>query len=410
MTFAENLEKYAELAVRIGCNIQPGQSLWINGPIDSADLIRLITRKAYEAGAKNVQVEWYDQAVNRLKYDLAPEEAFGEYPAWRARALEQEAEKNGAYLYIESNDPELMKGVDPKRLSAFSKAAGAELVKWREYMGSYRMTWCIIGAPSVGWARKVYPDKEDSEAVQALWEAIFRATRADQDDPVALWREHNAKLRAKREQLTAKQYRKLHYRAPGTELTVALPERHLWRGGSVANTRAGFEFNPNVPTEEVFVSPHRDGTNGVVHSTKPLSYQGSLIENFSLTFENGRVVDFQAEKGYENLKNLVELDEGSHYLGEIALVPHDSPISNSKQLFFNTLYDENASNHLALGRAFPTTLEGGEDLSPEEQLAAGLNTSLTHVDFMIGSAEMDIDGELADGTIEPIFRKGNWAF
>lgn len=410
MTFESNLDKYAELTVRVAVNIQSGQTLWINAPIHHPEFVRLIARKAYQAGAKHVHIEWQDEICTQIKYTYAPDEAFHEYPSWRAQALDELADTNGAYLFIDADDPELLKDIDPARISANSKAAGAKLEKWRESMSSYRMTWSIIAAPSSAWAKKVFPYLEEEAAINALWDAIFRATRVDQENPIQTWIDHNATLRSKREQLNEKQFRKIHYRAPGTELTVELPNNHIWRGGSATNGTGGFDFNPNIPTEEVFISPHRMGTQGKVRSTKPLSYRGNLINNFTITFESGRVVDYTAEQGFESLKAMIEMDEGAHYLGEIALVPHVSPISNSNLIFFNTLYDENASNHLALGRAFPTCIDGGTSMSKEEQESAGLNNSLIHVDFMIGSAEMDIDGEHADGTIEPIFRKGNWAF
>ncbi|MFD0698732.1 aminopeptidase [Paenibacillus sp. GCM10027628] len=410
MTFETNLEKYAELTVRVGLNIQPGQTLWINAPMHAPQLVRFIVKKAYEVGAKHVHIEWQDDICTQIKYKYAPEEAFHEYPNWRAQAMDELAANNGAYLLIEAADPELLKDVDTKRISAFSKAAGPKLVKWRESMSAYKMTWSIIAAPSPAWAKKVFPHLEEGEAINALWDAIFKATRVDQENPVETWIAHNATLRSKREQLNEKQYRKIHYRAPGTELTVELPDNHVWRGGAATNGTGGFDFNPNIPTEEVFISPHKSGTQGTVQSTKPLSYHGSLINNFTLTFENGRVVDYKAEQGFESLQAMIEMDEGAHYLGEIALVPHHSPISNSNLIFFNTLFDENASNHLALGRSFPTCVQGGTSMSKEELEQVGLNDSLIHVDFMIGSADMDIDGELADGRIEPIFRGGNWAF
>lgn len=410
MTFESNLEKYAELTVRVGLNIQSGQTLWINAPIHHPAFVRLIVRKAYEAGARHVHIEWQDEICTQIKYTYAPEEAFHEYPTWRAEALGELADNNGAYLWIDADNPELLKDIDPARISANAKAAGPKLVKWRESMSSYKMTWSIIAAPSSAWAKKVFPQLAEEAAISALWDAIFQATHVDQEYPVQTWNDHNSTLRSKREQLNEKQFRKIHYRAPGTELTVLLPDNHIWRGGSATNETGGFDFNPNIPTEEVFISPNRLGTQGTVRSTKPLSYQGNLINNFTFTFEQGRIVDYTAEEGYESLKAMVEMDEGAHYLGEIALVPHISPISNSNLIFFNTLYDENASNHLALGRAFPTCIVGGTSMSKEEQEKAGLNNSLIHVDFMIGSAEMDIDGEHADGSIEPIFRKGNWAF
>lgn len=407
--FQEQLGKYADVAVRVGLNIQPGQSLWINAPLGAPELVRLIVRKAYEAGANDVQVEWYDDECMRLKYQLAPDEAFGKYPSWRAKAMEELAENGDAYLLIESRDPGLLEHADTKKIAAFSKAAGAALSKWREYMTSDRFTWSIIGAPSVAWARRVFPELEEQQAIDALWQAIFQSSRVNVDQPVQEWKRHNEALFSRREYLNKKQYRKLHYRAPGTEFSVELPDRHVWSGGSALNSK-GVEFNPNIPTEEVFTSPRKEGTNGVVRSTKPLSYHGNVIENFTLRFENGRIVEYGAEQGYEALKAMVELDEGARYLGEIALVPHRSPISDSNLIFYNTLYDENASNHLAIGQSFAFCLENGKAMTPEERQQAGLNNSNTHVDFMIGAAEMDIDGETADGTLEPVFRGGNWAF
>lgn len=409
MSFAARLEQYAELAVKIAVNLQPGQSLWINAPIHQPELVRLISKQAYHAGAKHVQIEWQDEISTQIKYQLAPDEAFEEYPTWRAQAVQQFAENGGAFLFIESGNPELLKGVDPKRISANAKAAGTALAKWREYMSANKMTWSIIGAPSEGWAKLVFPDLDPNAAIEALWEAIFKAVRVDRSSPVQAWHEHNDTLDAKRAYLNEKQYRKLHYRAPGTDLVVELPDNHLWKGGTAVN-EAGRPFNPNIPTEEVFTSPRREGTNGVVCSSKPLSYQGNLIENFSLTFENGKVTRFTAEKGYDSLESMLNMDESARYLGEVALVPHHSPISESNLIFFNTLYDENASNHLALGEAFPHCLKGGTAMPREELDQAGLNRSIIHVDFMIGSKDMDIDGITAEGLIEPVFRSGNWAF
>ncbi len=407
--FEAQLDKYAEVAVRVGLNIQPGQSLWINAPIHVPELVRSIVRKAYEAGAKDVHVEWYDDAVKQLKYNLAPDEAFEHYPSWRVQAMEELAVTDGAYLWIDSSDPELLVGVPTNRIAAASKAGGKALAKWREYMTADKFTWSIIGAPSPAWASRVFPQMGQQQAVEALWQAIFQAARATGDDPVRGWKEHDAELNRRREALNRKRYKKLHYRAPGTELTVALPDGHIWCGGSSENER-GTVFFANIPTEEVFTSPLKEGTNGYVTSTKPLSYQGNLIENFTLSFENGRIVDYRAEKGSDALKALLEVDEGSVYLGEAALVPHHSPISDSGIVYFSTLYDENASCHLAIGNAYAFCLENGKTMTLDERRQAGLNTSITHVDFMIGSAELDIDGETADGAREPIFRKGGWAF
>lgn len=407
--FAKKLDQYAEVAVKCGLNIQPGQTLWINAPIHAPELVRRIARKAYEAGAKNVHVEWYDDAITRLKYDLAPDETFNEYPAWRVQAMEELAVTDGAYLWIASSDPELLKGVPTGRIAASSRANGKALAKWREMMTADKFTWSIIGAPSPEWAARVFPDKDRESAMEALWTAIFQAARITGDDPVQGWRQHDAELHRRREMLNQKRYKKLHYRAPGTELTVTLPDGHIWCGGSSENER-GTVFFANMPTEEVFTCPLKEGTTGHVTSTMPLSYQGNLIENFTLTFENGRITDFRAEKGHDALKTLLEVDEGALYLGEVALVPHQSPISQSGIVYYNTLYDENASCHLAIGNAYAFCLENGKTMTMDERKAAGLNTSITHVDFMIGSGNLDIDGELADGTREPIFRGGGWAF
>lgn len=409
MPTIDYLEKYADLIVRTAVHIQRGQSLWINAPIHVPELVRLIVKRAYEVGAKQVHVEWRDEQVTKLTYELAPDEAFEQYPAWRAQAMTSLAEQGDAYLLIHSEDPELLKDISPERIKQYSRVSSAALATFRAYMSSKRMTWSIVAAPSDGWAKLVFPQLDAAAAVEALWDTIFRIVRVDQADPVLAWERHNDNLLAKRSYLDGKQYKKLHYRAPGTDLTIELPDNHRWNGGISWNEQ-GNTFNPNVPTEEVYTAPSRGGTSGVVRSTKPLSYQGNLIENFSLTFESGRVVHFEAEKGRDSLQAMLDLDNHSRYLGEAALVPHHSPISDSNIIFFNTLFDENASNHLALGNAYPTCVEGGAAMTKEQLEQAGLNQSILHVDFMIGSADMDIDGITADGQREAVFRKGNWAF
>ncbi|WP_134701743.1 aminopeptidase [Ammoniphilus sp. YIM 78166] len=403
------LDRYAQLAVKVGVNIQPGQTLVITAPLSSADFVRKIAKNAYEAGAKNVHTEWTDDELTRMKYDLAPDEAFLEYPLWRAKGFEEMAENNAAFLSIVASNPDLLKGVPPERIAAANKATGQAMNKFRSYAMADKVSWSVIAVPSPAWAGKVFPDLQGQEQVDALWQAIFETTRITLDDPVQAWQEHNLTLGKKAEYLTQKKYRYLHYQAPGTDLTIELPAMHLWVGAGSHNEK-GTPFMANMPTEEVFTTPFKEGVNGTVRSTKPLSYSGNLIENFSLTFEQGRIVDFSAEKGYDVLKRLIETDEGSHYLGEVALVPHDSPISRKNLIFYNTLFDENASNHLAIGNSYAFCLEGGKTMSKEELEQHGLNQSLTHVDFMIGSESMNIDGETADGKREPIFRNGNWAF
>ncbi|MBI0578915.1 aminopeptidase [Neobacillus cucumis] len=407
--FQKNLEKYAELAVKVGVNVQKGQTLVVNASLDAAEFVRLVVKKAYEVGAFNVVVNWADDFVSRTKYDLAPDEAFQEYPAWRAKETEELAEKGAAFMSVISSSPDLLKGVNPERISNFQKAAGTALAKYRQAIQSDKVSWTVVAAASPAWAAKVFPDVRSEQQVEKLWEAIFKATRADVDNPVDAWKKHDENLHEKVHYLNEKKYLKLHYKAPGTDLTIELPKNHLWVGAGSINEN-GHEFMANMPTEEVFTVPLKTGVNGTVASTKPLSYGGNIIDRFSITFENGKIVGVTAEEGEEILKRLVETDEGSHYLGEVALVPFNSPISQSNILFFNTLFDENASNHLAIGSAYAFCIEGGKKMSADELKENGLNQSITHVDFMIGSAEMDIDGITADGKSEPVFRGGNWAF
>ncbi|WP_409305119.1 aminopeptidase [Peribacillus sp. SCS-155] len=407
--FQTNLEKYAELAVRVGVNIQKDQTLYIDTTLDGAELVRVIVRKAYEAGARNVFVNWSDDIVSRTKFELAPDEVFSEYPEHRAKEKIELAEKGAAFMSVISSSPDLLKGIKSERISAFQKAAGTALKKYRQYVQSDKVSWTIIAVPSKPWADMVFSELPEEERVQKLWDAIFKATRIDAEDPIAAWRQHDETLHEKVHYLNERRYKKLHYKAPGTDLTIELPDSHLWVGAGSINEN-GHEFMANMPTEEVFTVPYKTGVNGTVASTKPLSYGGNIIDNFSVTFKEGRIVEVKAEQGEEILKQLVETDEGSHYLGEVALVPHNSPISQSNILFYNTLFDENASNHLAIGSAYAFCIEGGKKMSSEELAKNGLNESLTHVDFMVGSAEMDIDGIKEDGTAEPVFRNGDWAF
>ncbi|MDQ0216513.1 aminopeptidase [Oikeobacillus pervagus] len=409
VNFQENLEKYADLAVKVGVNIQKGQTLVINATLDAAEFVRLVVKKAYETGAKHVEVDWSDDTISRLKYTLAPDEAFQEFPEWKAKAKEKLAEQGAAFMSIISSSPDLLKGVNPERIASFQKVAGTALSKYRQYVQSDKISWTVIAVPSQSWAEKVFPNEPQDKQVEKLWEAIFKAVRVDQDDPIAAWEKHDETLHEKANYLNEKHYTKLHYIAPGTDLTIELPEKHVWIGAGSINEK-GDEFMANMPTEEVFSVPLKTGVNGYVSSTKPLSYGGNIIDEFTVTFEKGRIVDVKAKKGEEVLKKLVETDEGSHYLGEIALVPHNSPISQSNVLFYNTLFDENASNHLAIGSAYAFCIEGGKKMTQEELEKNGLNTSITHVDFMIGSAEMNIDGITRDGKIEPVFRNGDWAF
>lgn len=409
LNFEGKLTKYAELAVKIGVNIQPNQYLYIAASIESAHFVQIVTKIAYEVGAKQVFVDYTDDEITRTRYELAPDDSFDFFPPWKVQEREWLAEQGAAFMSIVSQSPDLLTGIDSKRIASFQKAAGTALSKYRQYVQSDKISWTVIAAPSKQWAKKVFPHLAEEEQVDALWEAIFKATRADLADPIQAWAQHNDNLHEKVDYLNKKSYAKLHYTAPGTDLTIELPKGHLWCGAGSVNEK-GDEFMANMPTEEVFTVPHKDGVNGYVSSTKPLSYGGNIIDDFKITFENGRIVKVEAKQGEEVLKNLVATDEGSHYLGEVALVPFHSPISESNILFYNTLFDENASNHLAIGSAYAFCLEGGKTMSRDELNKHGLNESITHVDFMIGSAEMNIDGITEDGQAEAVFRNGNWAF
>ncbi len=403
------IEKYADLAVQVGVNIQKDQTLVINASIESAPFVRLVTKKAYEAGARHVNVMWSDDEVTRLRYDLAPGESFLDAPIWKAKEMEDLASKGAALMSIVSSSPDVLKGVDPERIANNHKTAGKAMSKFRQYIQSDKISWTVIAVPSDRWAKLVFPDAEEGTHIEKLWDAIISSVRADQADPVQAWKDHDASLHQRVDYLNNKNYKKLHYTAPGTDLTVELPSGHLWVGAGSTNEK-GDVFMANMPTEEVFTVPLKTGVNGTVSSTKPLSYGGNVIDKFTLTFKDGRIVDVKAEENEELLKNLIESDEGAHYLGEIALVPFNSPISQSNVLFYNTLFDENASNHLAIGNAYAFCIEGGKKMSQEELDENGLNSSIVHEDFMIGSDKMDIDGITENGDKEAVFRSGDWAF
>ena len=409
MTFAEKLAAFAELAVKIGVNVQPGQYLLINTTTDTLEFTREVVKKAYEAGAGRVHVNLTDAVFERAFFENTTVEELEKFPKWIVAQREELIERNGALLWIDAADPDLLAGIDVKKISTHQKVSGAALVNYRKAVMNDDIAWSIIAVPSAKWAAKVFPHLPENEQVDALWNAIFKTVRIGDGDAVEAWHEHVANLEKRAAQLNAKRYKALHYKAPGTDLTIELPEKHLWLTGG-SKTPQGTTFIANMPTEEVYTMPAKYGVDGTVSNTKPLVYKGNIIDQFTLTFENGKIVKAQAQVGNDLLQQLITTDEGSSYLGEVALVPHQSPISASNILYYNTLFDENASNHLAIGEAYPTCYEGGRELEQGQLESLGINTSITHEDFMIGSGEMDIDGELADGTMEPIFRKGNWAF
>lgn len=407
--FENLLSKYAELSVRVGVNLQKGQTLVINSPIECAEFTRIVAKEAYKAGAKEVHVEWSDEELTLIKFMNAPEEAFKEFPKWKAEGYEELAKNGAAFLSISASNPELLRDVDPKKIAESNKTRSIALKKYREYIMNSTVAWSIVSIPTKAWSKKVFPNLSEESAIEKLWENIFKIVRVDKDNPIDAWNDHLDNLQKKVEFLNEKKFKKLHYISKGTDLTIELPEKHIWAGGGEYNSKQTY-FVANMPTEEVFTLPLKTGVNGKVKSTKPLNYSGNLIDNFTLIFKDGKIVDFSAEKGYETLKKLIETDEGSHYLGEVALVPYDSPISNSNIIFYNTLFDENASCHLALGEAYPICLEGGSNMNEEKLEKSGANISLTHVDFMVGSPDLDITGETRDDEVVHIFKNGNWAF
>lgn len=407
LTFEQKLQNYAELIVKVGLGLQAGQKLIIRTPLEGAPLVRLIAASAYQAGARLVDVMWSDEAITLARFQHALRDSFEEFPAWRTEALTQGAEEGGASLGILAQDPDLLKDQDQELIATVQRVTDQHMLPFRRKAMNDEVNWCVISLPIPAWAAKVFPDVPAGEQMAKLWEVIFTTCRADQRDPVAAWQQHLQQLNEKTSYLNSKQYAALKYTAPGTDFTLGLPDNHIWHSGA-SQTLSGIPFVSNLPTEEIFTMPHKDQAEGVVTSARPLSYGGILIENFSLTFDQGRIVKVAAEKGEAVLQSLIETDAGSARLGEVALVPYSSPIAQANLLFYNTLYDENAASHLAIGRAYPFCLKNGVAMSAEAFAAAGGNDSLTHVDFMIGSNEMDIDGLTRDGLAEPIMRAGEW--
>lgn len=404
-------DKLALLAIKKGVNLQKGQPLVIRANLRDKDFIKKIVKIAYENGAKSVSIDWRDEDLSRWNYEYKSIETLSEVPDWMHDKTKWEQDSNACYLSVASDMPGALKDVDSDKLNAYQQAYYGKMADLMAYTMNNEGQWCILGVPSVEWARVVFPDLSDEEAFEKLGDAIFAVTRVSEDnDPIAEWEAHDKELMEHARKLNEYNFKELHFTsASGTDLTVGLVKDHIWAGGC-GKTPEGIYFDPNMPTEEVFCMPLKTGTNGKVVASKPLSYNGKVIEDFWFRFENGKVVDFDAKKEKEALKQLLEFDEGSAYLGEVALVPYDSPVSRSGILFFDTLYDENAACHLALGRPYPENIKGGEEMSKEELLAHGANDSLQHEDFMFGTADMDIDGIKEDGSVIPIFRKGNFVF
>lgn len=409
MNIQKEIEKYAELLVVSGINIKKGQELYINAPVHTADFVRLVTKFAFIHGAKDVYVNYLDEEFTRLRYEYADISVFENPSEWAALRLNESARKDFAFLHILSNDPDAYSGIDARKPAAARKAMYAVTKEYNFKLDINACQWCVAGIPCEKWAKKVFPNDSAEKAVEKLWEAILKSARVDTPDPIAAWKEHQKTFLDKKQWLNSLNLSELHYKSSnGTDFTVGLIDGSIFEGGGDA-TPEGHFFFPNMPTEEIFTSPHLNRAEGRVVNALPLIYNGTVIDNFSITFKDGRITDFTAEKGYDTLKSLIETDEGSHHLGEIALIPNDSPISNMNILFYDTLYDENASCHLAIGRGFPTCIKGGTEMTEAEAEAKGVNNSSTHVDFMIGTADLEIIGKDRNGKEIPIFKNGNWA-
>jgi aminopeptidase len=407
--FDSMLNRYAELIVQVGLNLRAGQRLAITAPVETAPLVRRVTAAAYRAGARLVDVLWKDDLVTLARFQYAPRDSFEEFPSWMLPAMLDYATHGDARLGVYAEDPNLLKDQDHDLVTLEQKTAMKIMAPVYELTDRNLYNWCVVSMPIPSWAARVFPGLKPEEQVDRLWDAIFEVTRMKSPDPVAAWKAHVAGLQSRARSLNQRRYQALKYTGPGTHLVVGLPEGHLW--ASAEETAGnGITFLPNIPTEEIFTLPHKERIDGEVSATKPLIYGGAAIENMHLVFEHGRVVDFSATAGQDLLRGLIETDEGARSLGEVALVPHSSPISRSGVLFYNTLFDENASCHLALGQAYQVSLQGGTSLSREAFAAAGGNLSIAHEDFMVGSAELDIDGIRADGSAEAVMRRGEWAF
>lgn len=408
--FQEKLDKYAEVIVKIGANVQKNQRVWINCNSNSLPLVRKIVEKSYNLGASDVNVKITDDIITRLSAENKSEEIYSTIHPWLVEERNFYLDENVVFIHILGSSPKLLEGIDPKKLGAFAKNSGEAFKYYRKRVMNDVNSWTIASYPSVEWAKLVFPNESDDEMAQSkLMDAILEVVRVNEENPVLAWENHRDNLQKRAEYLNKKAYKTLHYKSKGTDLMMGLPENHIWIAAGGKNEK-GHSFLPNMPTEEIFTAGDKYRVDGYVSNKKPLSYQGNLIDDFKLTFKDGKIIDFEAKKGYEILEQLLNSDEGARRIGEVALVPHNSLISNSGILFYETLFDENASNHLALGEAYPTNVKNGPTMSEDELDKAGINTSIVHVDFMIGDAQMDIDGIKEDGTYEPIFRNGNWAF
>ncbi|WP_373134618.1 aminopeptidase [Enterococcus durans] len=406
--FNENLEKYARLIVETGVSVKKDHTVVLQINVDQAPLARLITKEAYQSGAAEVIVQWTDDVIQKEFLSHAANDRLEQIPQYKIDQTDDWVAKGASRISVVSSDPEAFAGIDSDRVATFQAASGKALMNLRKATQANKVSWTVVAAAGKQWAAKVFPDLPEEEQVDALWDQIFKTTRVYEEDPILAWEKHDETLAQKAAELNKEQFSALHYTAPGTDIIIGLPKNHLWEGAGSYNTR-GEKFMANMPTEEVFTAPDYRRINGYISSTKPLSYAGTTISGMTFTFKDGKVIDFSAEQGQDVLAKLLDTDEGARSLGEVALVPDPSPISQSGIIFYNTLFDENASNHLALGAAYAFSVEGGTEMTDKELAEAGLNRSQTHVDFMVGSDKMNIDGIREDGSTVPVFRNGNWA-
>ncbi|MEG2538893.1 MAG: aminopeptidase [Clostridium sp.] len=409
LTFENKLNNYAKLIIQKGINVQEGQLLIISCSIENKDFALKLLSNAYEVGAKHVHINWQFDEATRLYYETCKDEYFDYYPEFMKAMYETSDMENAAYLSVKGVDPDLLKGIDSTKVARASKAAGLKLKNHHDHVSASKATWCVAQVPSLKWANKMFPTLDDSAALSSLYDLIFSATRTDLEDPVAAWNEHLNKLENRVKHLNSLDIKTLHYKSSTMDITLDLPEGALWQGGG-ENSQNGIYFVANMPTEEVFTMPKRNSVNGTLKSTMPLNYRGSLIEDFTLEFKDGKVVSYSAKTGEESLKGLLETDEGAAYLGEVALVPFSSPINQTGKIFYSTLFDENASCHFALGSCYTTNIVNGDNLSDDELLAKGGNVSITHVDFMVGSNDLNITATTKDNKNILIFENGEFTF
>ena len=402
------LERLAEVAVEVGVNLQEAQNLIVTSPMSALPFARLVAAAAYKKGARDVTFLFTDDEITLARYRHGTEAALDGAPEWLYKGFAEGLENNAARMAISAANPTLLAEQDPDKVSRVNRANLAAAKPAMKYISNFDINWSIAAYPSAAWAKQVFPGVAEEEAIEKLADAIFAASRIDNNDPVAAWAKHNAELQSRSDWLNEMRFDALHFTGHGTDLTVGLADDHLWTGGS-APSKNGVVFNPNIPTEEVFTTPHAQRVNGVVRSTKPLAHLGTIIDGIEVRFEDGKIVEAKATKGEAVFQKMISSDEGASRLGEVALVPHSSPISQTGILFYNTLFDENAACHIALGQCYAECIVDGHHLSKEQIIEKGGNQSIIHVDWMIGSSEIDIDGIKADGTRVPVFRKGEWA-